>query len=249
MNWLKRTIDKVFGGGVTSKGSPRLGFTLAEVLITLGIIGVVAAMTIPGLITKFQKQITATQLKKAFSQLNQVMMRISDDYGMDVLAQKAQIVVPQYIQPYYPGSTYFPPESDYGKILCYNPEKNFIAGSNKKNQYASINKTTGASSGYISSPFHPGNTASILLQDGTCIGFSQLIGGTYVSANIFVDLNGSSTGPNRLGRDLFWFYLDQDKYTVLPVEKSLGYDFAALGVGAKIIKDAGWTIPKNYPWK
>lgn len=28
------------------------GFTLAEVLITLGIIGVVAAMTIPGLITK-----------------------------------------------------------------------------------------------------------------------------------------------------------------------------------------------------
>lgn len=33
-------------------------FTLAEVLITLGIIGVVAALTIPGLITNFQKRET-----------------------------------------------------------------------------------------------------------------------------------------------------------------------------------------------
>ncbi len=33
-----------------------LGFTLAEVLLTLGIIGVVAAMTIPMLITNYQKK-------------------------------------------------------------------------------------------------------------------------------------------------------------------------------------------------
>jgi prepilin-type N-terminal cleavage/methylation domain-containing protein len=33
------------------------GFTLAEVLITLGIIGIVAAMTIPGLITKYQNML------------------------------------------------------------------------------------------------------------------------------------------------------------------------------------------------
>ncbi len=42
----------------------KAGFTLAEVLITLGIIGIVAAMTIPGLIAKHQKIVTATQLKK-----------------------------------------------------------------------------------------------------------------------------------------------------------------------------------------
>ena len=39
-------------------------FTLAEVLITLGIIGVVAAITIPGLITKYQKLVTVVKLKK-----------------------------------------------------------------------------------------------------------------------------------------------------------------------------------------
>ena len=49
------------------------GFTLAEVLITLGIIGVVAAMTIPMLIINYQKRLTLTRLKKTYSQLNQVI--------------------------------------------------------------------------------------------------------------------------------------------------------------------------------
>ena len=43
------------------------GFTLAEVLITLGIIGVVAAMTIPTLMMNYQKQVWESKLKKAYS--------------------------------------------------------------------------------------------------------------------------------------------------------------------------------------
>lgn len=39
-------------------------FTLAETLITIGIIGVVAAMTIPILIKNYKAQVTATKLKK-----------------------------------------------------------------------------------------------------------------------------------------------------------------------------------------
>lgn len=46
----------------------RKGFTLAEVLITLGIIGVVAAITIPGLITAYKKHVIASSLKRAVSQ-------------------------------------------------------------------------------------------------------------------------------------------------------------------------------------
>lgn len=41
-----------------------LSFTMAEVLITLGIIGIVAAMTLPALIQKYQKQETSARLKK-----------------------------------------------------------------------------------------------------------------------------------------------------------------------------------------
>ncbi|MBP3848077.1 type II secretion system protein [bacterium] len=48
-------------------GYKKSGFTLAEVLITLGIIGVVAAMTIPTLMMNYQKQVWESKLKKAFS--------------------------------------------------------------------------------------------------------------------------------------------------------------------------------------
>ena len=57
------------------------GFTLAEVLITLGIIGVVAAITLPVLIQNYQKQVTAEGVKKAYSELNQVIEMAKADYG------------------------------------------------------------------------------------------------------------------------------------------------------------------------
>lgn len=47
------------------------GFTLAEVLITLGIIGIVAALTIPTLISKYQERVTITRLKESYSMLAQ----------------------------------------------------------------------------------------------------------------------------------------------------------------------------------
>ncbi len=40
------------------------GFTLAEILITLGIIGIVAAMTIPTLISNYKKKEYSTKIKK-----------------------------------------------------------------------------------------------------------------------------------------------------------------------------------------
>ena len=46
-------------------------FTLAEVLITLGIIGVVAAMTLPTLINNYNKAVAVAKLQKAYSAMNQ----------------------------------------------------------------------------------------------------------------------------------------------------------------------------------
>ena len=46
-------------------------FTLAEVLITLGIIGVVAAMTLPSLINRTQKKELQAAFFKTYSELNQ----------------------------------------------------------------------------------------------------------------------------------------------------------------------------------
>ncbi len=57
------------------------GFTLAEVLITLGIIGIVAAMTMPTLIQKHQEKVTVTQLKKTYSILSQALNLAVSEYG------------------------------------------------------------------------------------------------------------------------------------------------------------------------
>lgn len=54
-------------------------FTLAEVLITLGIIGIVAAMTIPTLMTKIQKRKLETQLKETYSVIQQTMKAAEGD--------------------------------------------------------------------------------------------------------------------------------------------------------------------------
>ena len=56
-------------------------FTLAEVLITLGIIGVVAAMTIPGMIVKHQKQVFVTRMKQTYSIVSNAMMSSVAEYG------------------------------------------------------------------------------------------------------------------------------------------------------------------------
>ncbi len=61
----------------------RFGFTLAEVLITLGIIGVVAAMTIPTLIQNTNSVKFASQFKKSISTLSQAALMSQAQYDID----------------------------------------------------------------------------------------------------------------------------------------------------------------------
>mgnify|MGYP002761332603 FL=1 len=62
----------------------KFGFTLAEVLITLGIIGIVAAMTIPTLMTKIQKLQIESQIKENYSSIAQAMKMGENDDVEDV---------------------------------------------------------------------------------------------------------------------------------------------------------------------
>ena len=56
-------------------------FTLAEVLITLGIIGIVAAMTMPTIIANYKKKVTVEKLKQTYSMFNQVLAKSQADNG------------------------------------------------------------------------------------------------------------------------------------------------------------------------
>lgn len=60
------------------------GFTLAEVLITLGIIGVVAAITIPGLVNSCNEATTVSKVKKMNSTLsNALRLAIAENDTVD----------------------------------------------------------------------------------------------------------------------------------------------------------------------
>ncbi len=67
----------------------RFGFTLAEVLITLGIIGVVAAMTIPTLIANTNGAKFRSQFKKSISTLNQAGLMAQAQYDFDYAGTSA----------------------------------------------------------------------------------------------------------------------------------------------------------------
>ena len=69
------TNQQSLGGGARRNLSLK-GFTLAEVLITLGIIGVVAAMTMPTLINKAKEKEFRSAYKKAYSAASQALLRM-----------------------------------------------------------------------------------------------------------------------------------------------------------------------------
>src|SRR5574344_2338759 len=62
-------------------GLKKSAFTLAEVLITLGIIGVVAALTIPTLMSNYKKSVVETRLLKFYSSINQAIALSEIDNG------------------------------------------------------------------------------------------------------------------------------------------------------------------------
>ena len=69
---------RLWGGG-NHLSSRSKGFTLAEVLVTLGIIGVVSAMTVPSLMQNYQRQSYVTQLHKFYNILSQGLVQVMAD--------------------------------------------------------------------------------------------------------------------------------------------------------------------------
>ena len=63
-------FPRPFGERVRERGY-LTAFTLAEVLVTLGIIGVVSAMTVPTLMQNYQRQSYVTQLHKVYNEVQQ----------------------------------------------------------------------------------------------------------------------------------------------------------------------------------
>ena len=182
---LKKKVAFTFSEGATHVDLPptkvKFAFTLAEVLITLGIIGVVAAMTIPTLMTNIKAQKMRTAFLKQYSVVQQVFKQMeADDVSLDPST--------------YTGVTFYKTFAKYlsGATLCYNKKNELCYTSTSEDIYKGIYK-------YFL------DDGGILLKDGTLLMFENP--GKTFHANVFitVDLNGIKNPPNMLGFDTFTF--------------------------------------------
>ena len=88
----------------------RVAFTLAEVLITLGIIAVVAALTLPTVVSNYKKQVTVSKLQKAYSTINNAFKQSeaaneSSEFCDDPVVTGSQSYFEKYFKPYLNGAT------------------------------------------------------------------------------------------------------------------------------------------------
>lgn len=188
-------IDKVYSLFTSHHSLKKAAFTLAEVLITLGIIGVVAAMTMPSLIQNYQEKATVTKLKKCYSLVSQAYVSILyDEGGSDTLQAGDDLEMME----------------KFGKYLKYQK----TCGRNK-GCFPNVTYKSVTGNGYSKWEDDTTDRSRAILTDGTLIMFnkSAMWGGNegnYLYAQIYVDINGFK-GPNQLGRDFFYFYINPEK--------------------------------------
>nr|QGT49798.1 hypothetical protein Melaina855_1850 [uncultured Candidatus Melainabacteria bacterium] len=221
----------------------KTAFTLAEVLITLGIIGVVAALTIPGLITEHQKRATVTKLQRAISVINQAYRMSFDDVGEPISAYeiKSDEYFKTYWAPYIKALTYCSKPQDCG----YNSNGPFSHPNGQKSPTALISET-------MRTTFYTADGFLYIIFVG---GGTSKPGETQALNWVWVDINGG-TKPNEFGKDVFFFIRQTDGKGVQPYGQSLtdakiNADCSKTGTGqycAEKIRRNGWKISKDYPW-
>lgn len=237
-------------------------FTLAEVLITLGIVGIVAAMTLPNLVAKYQKHVTVVGLQKSYSVLTNMLRKAeakhgnisewpgwSSDLNWWVKAGNTPDILKNYLAPEAIGTKVYDSNSMSGnfyvRFMC-DTEDN---GADNDSQYKNMNGST-----VITSANEV--IQSMRLADGSCVGFKPVNGDV---AFVFIDINGAKK-PNVTGKDFFGFILKYDG-KLLPRGYELSDDdlknnknctqnsYYITDCSAAKIMRAGWKIPNDYNWK
>lgn len=240
-------VKSFFGQSIQNNNCfKKTAFTLAEVLITLGIIGVVAAMTIPTLISSYQKKAIENQIKQTYSLLSQGIRLAVAEEGVSVLTandwQTNKESLAQFFQSYFKVAQ----SCDGSYEKCFSSSFRFLDGSSYSFSgyscdlsYILINGTSVCVD--LSDP----TDASFVIPAGTAQNPSPFAIRPVITFEI--DVNGPKP-PNIFGYDMHGT-LAVDEYGNLYVhEYKKDGAMTATGWGAigQIMKD-GWKIKYDLP--
>lgn len=216
------------------------GFTLAEALITLGIIGVIAAMTIPTVMNNTQDAEFKNKLKKEYSVLSQAQLLIATDNGGDFASTLLGCTADGTT-----GNTclknIFKPKLTYIKE-CNNGAFDGICFPT----ISTIRDLDGGNKGYFASPA----SAGFILSDGTAVEFyldssgcaNNPVGGVSRCGWIAIDVNGLQK-PNKWGKDLYGFIIRPTQ--ILPVAAG-NIDSTVAATDDCIPTSSGYTCSSKY---
>ena len=197
----------------------RIAFTLAEVLITLGIIGVVAAMTLPTLLANYRKNQAVTQLKKAYSEINQAIKLSEAENGelSGWLFEDTPESKDKFANDYF---------MKYFRIIKKCKPSN-------ENCFSKVSNINGVPITYVNNP-NEGMTSFI-----TASGYSVLfwVHGTGNGAWIYVDIDGPLKGEGKFGKDIFLFQMQFDENFTLSGEAVQGCEKIGLFPAGLCVKN------------
>ena len=191
----------------------KFGFTLAEVLITLGIIGVVCAMTIPTLVKNYKNEITISGIKTTTNILSNGMKQIIANEGCNDLMCTG-LFSEKIDDTYYTNidnamkKVFKNIKSCFGGNQC-DYRVSGLTADPYVNEGVSSNMSSYATAGeykYILPNgviFYIANTQCVETKYPTISSIKN------ICASIIFDINGKKS-PNKWGRDIFYFDLAQD---------------------------------------
>ena len=190
-----------------NRSLPQNAFTLAEVLITLAIVGIVAALTLPNLIENYKKTVLVNQLKKSMAvaengfkliMAKEGVTKLSDTELWQKLDNKGAYGLHMTQAFLDELKTYF--ASDHACTSNYSSglECDFYYRSADYNKIA-IKQLNGN----LMDREYLGTDYAIYLKDGSIMGLSVFF------STISLDVNGLKA-PNQLGRDIFVFKLNDN---------------------------------------
>ena len=209
--YLSNFFDTVFSRFTSPFSHKRTAFTLAEVLITLGIIGIVAALTLPVIISNVKNSQLEAGLKKAYSVLGQALNMYQAENGERIVAGDAtnRRMIKSYLMQYIKSAK----DCGFGgsdnkegleKACLPNNYKGIDGDFNGSAKYETYNGKSSIALDYF-------DDGQFVTPDGMLI-LIENSGGQWFGDQVFisVDVNGYNKKPNRLGQDLFMFQIDKN---------------------------------------